>query len=93
MITKEKVRHIGWLSRIDISEEEADAYAEQMNSVLDYFGQLDEADTQDIAPTYHIVDITNVFRKDEVQASMLPEDVLANTEHKEENNFKTPRIM
>ena len=93
MITKEKVEHIGWLARIEIDEKEADTYAEKLNSVLDYFGQLDEIDTDGVEPTYHVMDVVNVFRKDEVRESLPQEEVLANTEHRQEGNFKAPRIM
>jgi aspartyl-tRNA(Asn)/glutamyl-tRNA(Gln) amidotransferase subunit C len=93
MITKEKVEHIGWLARIEIDEKESDAYAEKLNSVLDYFGQLDEVDTDGVEPTYHVMDVANVFRKDEVRESLPQEEVLANTEHRQEGNFKAPRIM
>lgn len=93
MITKEEVEHVGWLARIEIDAKQSDAYAEKLNSVLDYFGQLDEVDTENVPPTYHVADIVNVFRKDVVQESMPQEDVLANTENKQEGNFKAPRIM
>lgn len=93
MITKEEVEHVGWLARIEIDEKESDAYAEKLNSVLDYFGQLDEIDTEDVAPTYHVMDVVNVFREDEVMESMPQDVVLANTENKQEGNFKSPRIM
>ncbi|KXS42778.1 MAG: aspartyl/glutamyl-tRNA amidotransferase subunit C [Methanolobus sp. T82-4] len=93
MITKEEVEHVGWLARIEIDEKESDEYAEKLNSVLDYFGQLDEIDTEDVPPTYHVMDVVNVFREDEVKESMPQEVVLANTEHKKEGNFKSPKIM
>ncbi|WP_342304095.1 Asp-tRNA(Asn)/Glu-tRNA(Gln) amidotransferase subunit GatC [Methanolobus sp. ZRKC5] len=93
MITKEEVEHVGWLARIEIDEKESDAYAQKLNSVLEYFGQLDEVDTEDVPPTYHVADIMNVFREDVVKPSMPQEDVLANTENKQEGNFKAPRIM
>jgi aspartyl-tRNA(Asn)/glutamyl-tRNA(Gln) amidotransferase subunit C len=93
MITKEEVEHVGWLARIEIDAKQSDAYAEKLNSVLDYFGQLDEVDTEDVAPTYHVADIVNVFRKDEVTESLPQEAVLSNTEHRQEGNFKAPRIM
>ncbi|MDI3486758.1 MAG: aspartyl-tRNA(Asn)/glutamyl-tRNA(Gln) amidotransferase subunit [Methanolobus sp.] len=93
MITKEEVEHVGWLARIEIDAQESDAYAEKLNSILGYFGQLDEVDTEGVEPTYHVADIVNVFRKDEVTESMPQEEVLANTEHKQEGNFKTPKIM
>jgi aspartyl-tRNA(Asn)/glutamyl-tRNA(Gln) amidotransferase subunit C len=93
MITKEEVEHVGWLARIEISAIESDAYAEKLNSVLGYFGQLDEVDTEDVLPTYHVADIMNVFREDVVKPSMPQEDVLSNTENKQEGNFKVPKIM
>ncbi len=42
MITKEDVEHIGWLARIEINEQETVEYMEKLNSVLEYFGQLDK---------------------------------------------------
>jgi aspartyl-tRNA(Asn)/glutamyl-tRNA(Gln) amidotransferase subunit C len=92
MITKEEVEHIGWLARIEIDELEADTYAAQLNSVLDYFGQLDEIDTDNVLPTYHVVDVANVFREDVVVESLLQDTVLENTEHKQEGYFRGPRI-
>ncbi|MBN2488426.1 MAG: Asp-tRNA(Asn)/Glu-tRNA(Gln) amidotransferase subunit GatC [Methanosarcinaceae archaeon] len=92
MITKEEVEHIGWLARIEIDELEADIYTTQLNSVLDYFGQLDEIDTDDVPPTYHVVDVVNVFREDVVVESLSQDEVLENTEHKQEGYFKAPSI-
>ncbi|MFA0823153.1 MAG: Asp-tRNA(Asn)/Glu-tRNA(Gln) amidotransferase subunit GatC [Methanomethylovorans sp.] len=93
MITKEEVEHVGWLARIEIHESEAQAYAEKLNAVLDYFSQLDEVDTENVPPTYHVADIINVFREDVVKPSMPQEKVLSNTEKKQEGNFLAPRIM
>lgn len=93
MITKEEVEHVGWLARIEIHESEAQAYAEKLNAVLDYFSQLDEVDTGNVPPTYHVADIINVFREDVVKPSMPQEKVLSNTEKKQEGNFLAPRIM
>lgn len=93
MITKEEVAHVGWLSRIDIRESEAEDYAEKLNSVLDYFSQLDEVDTENILPTYHVANVINVFREDKIGTSMTQDEVLINTEHEKDGNFKAPKIM
>ncbi|OPY24639.1 MAG: aspartyl/glutamyl-tRNA amidotransferase subunit C [Methanomethylovorans sp. PtaU1.Bin073] len=93
MITKEEVEHVGWLARIEIHKSEAQAYAEKLNAVLDYFSQLDEVDTENVPPTYHVADIINVFREDVIKPSMPQEEVLSNTEKKQEGNFLAPRIM
>ncbi|MHC1756309.1 MAG: Asp-tRNA(Asn)/Glu-tRNA(Gln) amidotransferase subunit GatC [Methanosarcina sp.] len=92
MITKEDVEHIGWLARIEINEQETVEYMEKLNSVLEYFGQLDKVPTEDIAPTYHVAEIYNVFREDMVEECLPQETVLANTEHKQDGAFRVPKI-
>jgi len=92
MITKQDVEHIGWLARIDISEQETAEFMEKLNSVLEYFVQLDELPTEDVAPTYHVAEIYNVFREDVVKESLPQELVLANTENKQDGFFRVPKI-
>ena len=93
MITKDEVEHVGWLARIEIDEQDADSYATQLNSVLDYFGQLDEVDTDNVDPTYHVADVVNVFRKDVKTKSLTQEEALENTQSKQDGHFKAPKIM
>ncbi|KKG02897.1 MULTISPECIES: Asp-tRNA(Asn)/Glu-tRNA(Gln) amidotransferase subunit GatC [Methanosarcina] len=92
MITKEDVEHIGWLARIEINEQETVEYMEKLNSVLEYFGQLDEVQTEDVAPTYHVAEVYNVFREDVAEECLPQETVLANTEHKQDGTFRVPKI-
>ncbi|MBC7085500.1 MAG: Asp-tRNA(Asn)/Glu-tRNA(Gln) amidotransferase subunit GatC [Methanomethylovorans sp.] len=93
MITKEEVEHVGWLARIEIHENEAQDYAEKLSAVLEYFSQLDEVNTENVEPTYHVADIVNVFRDDVIRLSLPQEEVLSNTDKKQEGNFLAPRIM
>ena len=92
MITKEDVEHIGWLARIEINEQETVEYMEKLNSVLEYFGQLDEVQTEDVAPTYHVAEVYNVFREDVAEECLPQETVLANTEHKQDGTFRVPKL-
>ena len=92
MIAKEDVEHIGWLSRIEINEKETVEYMEKLNSVLEYFGQLDELPTENVAPTYHVAEIYNVFREDVVEECLSQEAALENTENKQEGAFRVPKI-
>jgi len=87
------VDHIGWLASIKVAEEEKEGFVASFNSVLDYFHQLDELDTEDVEPTYRVVDLTNVFREDEVSESMPQEESLSNAPRRENGYFKSPRIV
>jgi len=93
MITKDEVEHVGWLSRISLSEEEAEKYASELSTVLDYFNQLDEVDTSGVDPTYHVADLMNVFREDDCTPSLPQEEVLRNADESKEGYIKGPKIM
>lgn len=71
-----KIRHIAHLARIGINEEEADKYAGQMNSILDYMKILEEVDTENVKMTLQVNGLENVMRPDEVRVTEKPEDLM-----------------
>ena len=93
MITRDDVEHISWLASIKISDEEKDEFVEQFNSILEYFHQLDEVETDGIEPTYRVVDLANIFRDDEASKSLSQEEALKNAPRRENGYFKSPRIV
>lgn len=92
-ITKREVEHIARLTRIELTEEEKNVFTKQLNDILDYFAKIDEVNTERIPPTYHVIDLVNVFRKDEVQESIKREEALRNAPRREKGFFKAPRIL
>jgi aspartyl-tRNA(Asn)/glutamyl-tRNA(Gln) amidotransferase subunit C len=94
MITRKDLEHIGWLARLELSEEDKEKYTQKLNSVLDYFNELDEVDTENVQPTYHVLPLSNVFREDESGAGCLSqEEALSNAPKKQDGFFKAPRMM
>ncbi len=92
-LSKKDVEHIAWLAHIEVSEEEKELFTEQFNDILDYFKKIDQVNTDGIEPTYHVLDMTNVSRKDEVDPSLTNEEALKNAPRKEEKFVKAPRIV
>jgi aspartyl-tRNA(Asn)/glutamyl-tRNA(Gln) amidotransferase subunit C len=92
-ISEKKVEHIAWLAKIELSEEEKKLFTEQFNSILEYFKIIDEADTTDIPPTYHAVELTNVLREDVVEPSLSRDKAIANASSIERGFFKAPKIL
>ena len=92
-ITKEKVNHIAHLSRLEIQEDEVDGYIEKLEKVVDLFNELNSVDTENIKPTYHVLDLVNVFREDVAQEGMNREEVLKNSKETEAGQFKVPTII
>jgi len=96
MFTEKDLEHIAWLSRLELSQEDKNKYAPKLNSVLDYFGELDEVDTEGIEPTYHVLQLSNIFREDEISVptkSLSQEEALSNAPKKQDGFFKAPRMM
>jgi aspartyl-tRNA(Asn)/glutamyl-tRNA(Gln) amidotransferase subunit C len=93
MITREDVEHISWLASIKVSDDEKEKFVDQFNSILDYFHQLDEVDTEGIEPTYRVVDLANVFRDDIAHDSLTSRQALENAPKVEKGYFKSPRIV
>ena len=92
-ITKEQVNHIAHLSRLEIQEDEVDGYIEKLEKVVDLFNELHSVDTENIKPTYHVLDLVNVFREDVAQEGMNREEVLKNSKETEAGQFKVPTII
>lgn len=90
-IRKEDVKHLAWLARVRLSRKELDALAGQLSEVLDYFHKIDEVNTENVEPTYHVLDLTNIFRRDEPKDS--PGDaVLRNVPETRDRYVKAPRM-
>ena len=92
-LSKKEVEHIAWLAHIELSEKEKILFTEQFNEILDYFKKIDEIDTEGIEPTYHVLDLKNVSRKDKKEPSLPTEEALENAPKKEKNFIKAPRIV
>ncbi|MEM3736987.1 MAG: Asp-tRNA(Asn)/Glu-tRNA(Gln) amidotransferase subunit GatC [Candidatus Bathyarchaeia archaeon] len=93
LVTKDQVEHIAWLARIELSEEDKELFARQLNEILEYFQKIDQIDTEGIPPTIHVLDIFNIFRSDEVSPSLSVEAALSNASQSKGGYFKAPRIV
>lgn len=58
---------------------------------VEYFSIIDKIDTDDVKPTYHVLDLANVFRLDEVKESA-PDKILQGVPHMKNKWVKAPRM-
>lgn len=91
MISKEVIRRVARIARIDLREEEIKNFTKQIQEVLNAFRTLNKVDTHDVEPSFQPIRIENVWRKDKVKAWKW--DPLSNTKHKENHYFKGPRAV
>jgi aspartyl-tRNA(Asn)/glutamyl-tRNA(Gln) amidotransferase subunit C len=93
MIDKETVKHVAKASRINLSDEEIEKFAKELDEVLGSFALLNEVDTSNTVPSFQPNEIKNVVRDDVAEESLSQDDALSNAEQKEEKFFKGPRSV
>lgn len=93
IIKREDVEYLGKLARIELSEEEKKKLENDLEKILEYISKLNKVNTENVSPTYHVLPVKNVFRKDKVKESFSREELLKNAPDKTEEFFKVPKII
>lgn len=92
-ITRDEVAHLARLARIELTQEELDHLAPQLDLIIGWVAQVSDVAAADIPPTSHALPLTNVMRPDENQPCLSPQEALAAAPAVEERRFKVPRIL
>ena len=92
-ITKEEVKKVAQLARLELNEHEINNHSEQLEKILDYVKELEKIDTDGVPCTTRAIEVTNVFRKDEKIDSDCIEEILELGPSKEDKYFKVPKII
>lgn len=67
VITKEEVKHLGWLSRIDLSDDEVERYTGQIEQIVAYLDKLDSMPLENGEPIKTKVNLLDL-REDKADA-------------------------
>ena len=92
-LTLEDVDRVAFLSRLELKGQAREETAKQMGRILDYMDKLNELDVEGVEPMSHPGDLANVFREDEVAASLDLDRALANAPDRARGCFRVPRIL
>lgn len=92
-IGRDEVAHLARLARLAVTEAELEMFAGQLDVILRSVARVGEVAAGDIPPTSHAVPLQNVFRLDELRASLTQEQVLAGAPAAEDGRFRVPRIL
>ncbi|GAA0440610.1 Asp-tRNA(Asn)/Glu-tRNA(Gln) amidotransferase subunit GatC [Agaribacter marinus] len=92
-ISKDQVKHVAHLARLEVSEEEVEMFTEQLSSIITYAEQLNELDTSDVEPTTHVLDIKNVLRKDKPKKWITQEEAMKNAPDQQDGQYRVPSIL
>jgi aspartyl-tRNA(Asn)/glutamyl-tRNA(Gln) amidotransferase subunit C len=92
-LSRDEVRHIALLARLELSAEEEVAFTDQLGHILQYFEKLGSLDTSAVEPTSHVVNLVDAYRDDRVTNPPAPDALRANAPARDDNFFKVPKII
>ena len=92
-VSKEEIKHIADLARLEIDESEIDNYILNLQDILNFANIVNNAPVENLDVTIGANEAKNVFRKEEVEVFEDNEALLANAKEKERNMFKIPKVI
>jgi aspartyl-tRNA(Asn)/glutamyl-tRNA(Gln) amidotransferase subunit C len=92
-ITKETVKYVAHLARIELRPKELEKLSGQLKDILDFIDKLNKIDIKDISPTSHILPIKNVLRGDDLKPSLPNDKALRNAPQRQGNFFGVPKVI
>ena len=94
MITKEEIKKIASLAKIDISNDELDNYSNQISKILEYMSVLEEVDTSKVDDSSNSIIENNQFlREDKVEESLSRDEVMKLAPESDGVYFKVPKVI
>ena len=93
-VDKSTVVRIAQLARIRVPEEELDALAAELSNILGWVEQLNEVDTEGVAPMSSVIEGMELRpRKDQVTDGDCRDAVLSNAPETTDGFFVVPKVI
>jgi aspartyl-tRNA(Asn)/glutamyl-tRNA(Gln) amidotransferase subunit C len=92
-LSRDDVRHVAHLARLELTDEELDRFTDQLAAILEHAAQVSALDTDGVEPTAHPFPLVNVLRPDVPRPSLPRDEVLAQAPDTEDGRFRVPRIL
>ncbi len=93
MIDRQTVETIAQLARLEFSEAEKAMFIEQFSRIVEYVNAINELELEAYEPLINVLELTNVFREDQVQPSLPVDEALQNAPQRKELFFKVPKVL
>jgi len=91
-ISKEQIKHLAHLSRLELSEAELDSMQDDMTKILGFVAKIEALDLEGVAPLTQMSKHVNVMRDDEVANMISKEEALKNAPDANSDYFRVPKF-
>lgn len=92
-VKKSDINHICDLSKLRIDENEISTFTKQISDILNMINELEEADTNNIKPMAHPMNMSQRLRKDEAILNNDRDLFQENAIDSEDGFYKVPKVI
>jgi aspartyl-tRNA(Asn)/glutamyl-tRNA(Gln) amidotransferase subunit C len=92
-LSREDIEYIAHLARLEVSEADVPAYADKLGRIIEFIDELGQADTADMVPMAHPLDMSQRLRIDEVTESDERDRFQANAPETVNGLYIVPRVV
>jgi aspartyl-tRNA(Asn)/glutamyl-tRNA(Gln) amidotransferase subunit C len=92
-LSKDDIDYIAHLARLEISADEVPDYATKLSKIIDFIDELNKADTGEMLPMAHPLDMSQRLRADEVTETDQRDRYQENATEKSNGLYVVPRVV
>lgn len=92
-IDKDTARKVAHLARIEVSEDQLEPLAAELNGILAFMEQLSEVDVEGVEPMTSVTPMELKRREDKITDGEIQDKVLANAPDAREGFFAVPKVV
>jgi aspartyl-tRNA(Asn)/glutamyl-tRNA(Gln) amidotransferase subunit C len=95
-VTVDDVERVAELANVELTPEESGRMLRDLNAILDYVAELNELDTEGVAPLAQVSELNAVataLRSDEVKPSLDRAAVMSQAPESNGAFFKVPKVI
>ena len=92
-LDKDQVQHIAMLARLKLADDEFAETVDKLSRIVDFVDQLSQADTGDVVPMAHPLNMSQRLRADEVIEANDREFIQENAPSTEDGYYLVPKVI
>jgi len=93
MIDEKTVKRVAEIARLELNEDEIKKFSKELESIVNWFEDVDKIDTKNVEPSFHPVKVEDRFREDNAEKSFSKEQAFMNTKNKKDSFFLGPGVV
>lgn len=92
-VTKDDVQYFAKFAWMDMSDEQAELFAEKLSELITFTSHIQEVETDQVEPMTHPLQLFNVMREDVPHDVLDREEMLQSVKEHEDGMIKVPSIL